>query len=127
DNQPDASEPKMFARPISAIVQPPIAGDRPRSIRYGGRCTVMKASWNPQVKNPTTRSTYERWANASPSAWRIDCRGGEYARTPSGFVPRVISAVESGSTSSIDNAKRYSVSCHPLPVISAALAGANAN
>jgi len=31
--------------------------EMPRSTRKAGRCTVMKASWKPQVKKPSTRST----------------------------------------------------------------------
>ena len=55
-SHPEAIAPRMLKRPMMAMVQPASSAERPRSIRYAGRCTVMKKSWNPQVKKPSTRN-----------------------------------------------------------------------
>jgi hypothetical protein len=47
----------MLNSPIVASAQPPTCALKPRSIRYDGRCSVMNASWKPQVKKPSTRKT----------------------------------------------------------------------
>src|SRR5712675_843989 len=85
----------------------------------------MKASWKPQVKKPSTSSTYERWPNASASAVLNDCwsAAGTLVEAAGG----VASASESGMISSIRPANTVSAVCQPKLSIIATPNGANRN
>src|SRR5215471_13727594 len=102
----------MLHKPMVASVQPPAVADRPRSTKYAGRCTVMNASWNPQVKKPNTSMTYERCAKASESACRSDC-GGAVSLPGEPSLFGAARTVDNGSTASMLTAKIMSVCCQP--------------
>src|SRR6185295_798834 len=85
----------------------------------------MKASWKPQVKKPSTSSTYDGWPNASASAVLNDCWSA--AGTFDDVAGGVAMASDSGTISSISNANTVSAGCQPKLSIIATPNGANRN
>src|SRR5690349_14966024 len=86
----------------------------------------MKASWKPQVKKPSTSSTYDRWPNASDSAVVKDCSSSATALldVSAGGVAR---ANDNGMINSISAEKTTSAVCQPKLSIMATPTGANRN
>src|SRR5438105_3841340 len=71
----------------------------------------MNASWKPQVKKPSTSSTYERCPSASVSACLSDC--GATAPAGRSAAAGVTSASDSGRIRSITTLKMVSAACQP--------------
>src|ERR1700742_4187103 len=85
----------------------------------------MKASWKPQVKKPSTKSTKERWPKASESAVVNDCCCA--AGTSVVAAGGVASASDNGTSRSISAANTISAVCQPKLPINATPNGANRN
>src|SRR5262245_45964956 len=84
----------------------------------------MNCSWKPQVKKPSTSSTYDRWPNASASAWRNDCdAAGDGVAAAAAAFGGVASATDSGNTSARLTANMVSAFCQPNTSLSATASG----
>src|SRR3954465_15879643 len=108
----------MLERPMVASAQPPPCALNPRSIRYDGKCSVMNASWKPQVKKPNTSRTYERRGHASLSALVSDCAGGVLDPAFPEAFGGVARASANGTMSSSMLPKVSSAYCQPKLSIS---------